>query len=211
MLTIPLAAGLAMTAASAIGTAAVMKTIQKLQEQQTLSEREKLARMAERDCLTGLFNRASARRRIEEYLNRATAEQAALLVIDLDNFKDINDHCGHLIGDEALCGMGELLQRVFRSSDVVSRVGGDEFIVFMPSISSARDVMGKAEIILDSLAQKKSSGDLDENSCTTCSIGIALFPQHGKDYEELFSVADAAMYQAKESGKNSYLMCHSIA
>jgi diguanylate cyclase (GGDEF)-like protein len=211
VLTIPLAAGLAMTAASAIGTAAVMKTIQKLQEQQTLSEREKLARMAERDCLTGLFNRASARRRIEEYLNRATAEQAALLVIDLDNFKDINDHCGHLIGDEALCGMGELLQRVFRSSDVVSRVGGDEFIVFMPSISSARDVMGKAEIILDSLAQKKSSRDLDENSCTTCSIGIALFPQHGKDYEELFSVADAAMYQAKESGKNSYLMCHSIA
>lgn len=157
---------------------------------------------AQRDALTGLYNKAVAQRRIEEALSADPGLCSALFIIDVDNFKGINDTMGHLFGDALLIELSHTLQRQFRPQDVVGRVGGDEFAVYLRDIPNRALAERKAEQILDALSglsvRERSVGAI------SCSVGIALTPEHGSTFRELYQRADQALYRAKGSGRDCY-------
>jgi len=161
-----------------------------------------LVRMANQDPLTDLYNR----RRLEEELEMHLAEsrrygiQGALMFVDLDQFKQINDRLGHLAGDQLLVQVAKLLRARLRETDIIARLGGDEFAVLLPHINAdqAQVVAGK---ILQAL-QTTAVAAGDRPGGVTGSIGIALFPEHGTTAGDLLAHADMAMYQSKEGGRN---------
>ena len=163
-----------------------------------------LAYLAKHDVLTGLPNRALGRDRIEQALAQAVRRKKtlAMLFVDLDSFKAVNDSLGHNIGDDFLREVALRLQQAVRKSDVVARHGGDEFLVGLVDIASADDASNVAQAILASLARPFLVKDT-ELACTA-SIGIAMHPQDGADYDMLLRQADIAMYAAKESGRNAW-------
>ncbi|MEO5686344.1 MAG: EAL domain-containing protein [Burkholderiaceae bacterium] len=163
-----------------------------------------LAYLAKHDVLTGLPNRALGRDRIEQALGQAARRKnlLAVLFVDLDNFKSVNDMLGHATGDDFLKEVALRLTQAVRKSDVVSRHGGDEFLIGLVDIASADDASNVASAILANLAKPFFVKD-SELSCTG-SIGIALHPQDGVDYDALLRQADIAMYSAKESGRNAW-------
>ncbi|MBE0497159.1 MAG: EAL domain-containing protein, partial [Campylobacterales bacterium] len=160
--------------------------------------------MAHHDILTELPNRLLLKDRAERIIENAkrNGQKSAFLFIDLDGFKTINDSLGHVVGDMVLKAVGQRLQRCTRSSDTLSRHGGDEFVLIIPEINHADEVI----IVVNKIIQKfKKSFEINNKVLSlTASIGIAIYPQHGKDYEELLLNSDAAMYKAKENGKNTY-------
>ena len=160
------------------------------------------------DPLTSLLNRRECIRRIEAY-TRTEEEMGALILIDIDNFKSINDTNGHLFGDKVLVDLAAALRLAFRRNDITARIGGDEFIAFMPHIHVHGDVVPKLETILYSLSRCAKTGGKEEtapepDNAVTFSIGVSFYPDHGKDFSSLFEKADAAMYHAKRRGKNQY-------
>ncbi len=156
---------------------------------------------AEQDSLTKLLNKDAARKQAEEYFARyASATGGALLIIDLDDFKLINDQKGHLFGDTVLVKVAQEIKKLFRSQDIVARIGGDEFMVVMRSITDE----GLLEQRCQQLVQMFSNAFRSYQLSLTCSIGIALAPMHGQSYYELFLHADQALYRAKAMGKNGY-------
>lgn len=164
----------------------------------TAKERN-LIEQAERDALTGVYNR-QIEQRVEHLLTEAG--RGALFMIDLDDFKYVNDLYGHVTGDAVLIHMGVLLKSVFRSSDMIFRSGGDEFMVFMPGAYSAELLAEKASTILRKLETPVPCGD--HQTTVSCSIGIALCPDHGVTLQELMLAADRAMYQVKNNAKKNY-------
>jgi len=163
-----------------------------------------LAYLAKHDVLTSLPNRALGRDRIEQALGQAARRQnmLAVLFVDLDNFKSVNDMLGHNTGDDFLKEVALRLTQAVRKSDVISRHGGDEFLLGLVDIATADAASAIAADILASLARPFMVKDT-ELSCTA-SIGIALHPQDGVDYDTLLRQADIAMYSAKESGRNAW-------
>jgi len=160
-----------------------------------------LRQQAEHDLLTGLFNRVTATERIGRLIAQSEkGERHAFFVIDIDNFKNINDHLGHLKGDELIVETASRIKQLFREKDIVARVGGDEFVVFLRKIVSVDLVVRKAESIGNAFRSSRASGCCGLSG----SIGISFYPYDGSSYEELFRKADAAMYAAKNSGKNSF-------
>ncbi len=162
---------------------------------------------AERDSLTKLLNKEASRSRIEAHMNLMAADNekesiAALMIIDLDDFKSVNDRYGHLYGDSVLTRISLEISRLFRSTDVVARIGGDEFLVYMPDIPQRELAAKRSGQIIDRI-NEIFSGQLD--GCHfSCSMGIAFAPDHGSAYQELFQHADRALYQAKNEGKSRY-------
>ncbi len=155
----------------------------------------------ERDYLTGLLNRESAQRFVEEHLAAGREnEVSALAIVDLDNFKNVNDTYGHLCGDEVLSQIAQNLSRLFRTTDVVARIGGDEFLVYMQNIPAENVVMERCRQLIAGIHQL-FDGRMREVGLS-CSVGIAYTPLHGKTYEDLFRHADIALYQAKHLGKD---------
>jgi diguanylate cyclase (GGDEF)-like protein len=122
------------------------------------------------------------------------------MFIDLDLFKEINDLYGHETGDIVLKKVSRQLVSCIRESDTVARMGGDEFVILLPIIDSEDDALSVASKILGAIAQPIKVEKLHLH--VTCSIGIAIYPQHGQDEKPLVINADMAMYQAKKSGKN---------
>jgi diguanylate cyclase (GGDEF)-like protein/PAS domain S-box-containing protein len=165
---------------------------------------QRIMEMATHDVLTGLPNRNLLRDRIAQALtrDRRSQKQAAVLFIDLDHFKIINDSLGHDMGDLLLQDVAARLSAIVRSEDTVARRGGDEFIVLLPNMASARDAEVVAQKILDGLIQPFliNSKELHIGG----SIGITLFPSDGEDVETLLKNSDIAMYHAKENGRNNY-------
>jgi diguanylate cyclase (GGDEF)-like protein len=163
-----------------------------------------LAYLAKHDVLTGLPNRALGRDRIERALAQATRRRKmlAVLFVDLDSFKAVNDSLGHNIGDDFLREVAARLEQAVRKSDVVARHGGDEFLVGLVDVAGPDEASAVAQAILASLARPFLVKDT-ELSCTG-SIGIALHPQDGADVDTLLRQADIAMYAAKESGRNAW-------
>ncbi|MCX7184981.1 MAG: EAL domain-containing protein [Nitrosospira sp.] len=165
---------------------------------------QRIVEMATHDVLTGLPNRTLFRDRITQALahDRRSQEQAAVLFIDLDHFKVINDSLGHDVGDSLLKEVALRLTTTVRNEDTVARQGGDEFIVLLPNIAGAFNAEAVAQKILDVLIEpfQISGKELHIGA----SIGIALFPSDGDDVEALLRNSDIAMYYAKESGRNSY-------
>jgi len=163
---------------------------------------EELVRLATTDPLTGLPNRGLLLDRLEATLRRSQRHDHsfALLFIDLDDFKDINDRCGHMVGDRVLKEVARDLATGLRDCDTVARIGGDEFAVLLedcPGFDDARDVGAKV------LQAVKRSIEINGTPYRiTASIGIAVYPQDGDDVSTLFGHADEAMYRAKALGGN---------
>ncbi len=165
---------------------------------------QRIMEMATHDVLTGLPNRNLLLDRIAQALahDRRSQEQAAVLFIDLDHFKVINDSLGHDVGDLLLQEVATRLITAARGEDTVARRGGDEFIVLLPNITGPQDAEAVAQKILNGLMQPYyiHGKELHIGS----SIGISLFPDDGRDVEVLLKNSDIAMYHAKESGRNNY-------
>jgi diguanylate cyclase (GGDEF)-like protein len=162
----------------------------------------KLYDEAKRDSLTKLFNKTYTQKLIEDYLKQGRYKRGALFIIDVDNFKTVNDTMGHLFGDDTLSQFSKILQFNFRASDIVGRTGGDEFIAFMKNVRDLEIIRNKADAICDAISRihrGKTPGFR-----VSGSIGIAVYPDHGVEYEELFRKADMALYKTKENGKNGY-------
>ena len=165
---------------------------------------EHLRRWAESDPLTQLPNRASLRARLDEAIVRAERDDLhfALLFIDLDRFKNINDSLGHAVGDELLIQVAQRLTATLRASDTVSRLGGDEFVVLLENLAQNSQAAQVANALLQ--ASCGLYGVAGHELAITMSIGIAMFPAHGQDGETLLKNADAAMYHAKSTGRNNF-------
>lgn len=165
---------------------------------------DRMTHLAQHDALTHLPNRLLLDDRIAQAINLAKrhAGSLALMFLDLDNFKQINDSLGHTVGDQLLQSVARRLLACVRSSDTVSRTGGDEFIVLLSEIQGERDAAVSARKILDALAAQHCIEPLGVQ--ITCSIGISLFPADGSSAGALLRHADSAMYQAKQAGRNRY-------
>ncbi|MYM25951.1 EAL domain-containing protein [Duganella sp. FT135W] len=160
--------------------------------------------MAYHDSLTGLPNRALLSDRLDRAMLAAqrTERKLAVMFIDLDRFKTINDSLGHMTGDQLLKEVASRLCRAVRASDTVARLGGDEFVVLVPGIRTAEEASQVAEKIIEALSE---SFPLEgRNLHITPSIGISVYPDDGADVESLMRNADGAMYHAKASGRNNY-------
>lgn len=160
--------------------------------------------MAHHDALTGLPNRIRLRERFAQAVGRTHQEKSrvALLFLDLDRFKTINDSLGHSAGDELLRGISERLSRCVRAQDTVCRQGGDEFIILLGDIDERKEVEELAQRVLDGAADPFTwEGRVLP---TSCSIGIAMYPDDGSDFDTLMKRADIAMYQSKASGRNAF-------
>lgn len=176
---------------------------------QDVSERRhfesQLQYLADHDPLTGLFNR----RRVEEELERELAGAmrfkagGAVLVLDLDHFKLVNDTLGHAVGDELIAGVSQVLQRRLRSSDVIGRMGGDEFAIVLPRVS-AEQACEVGSSLLDDLRKSPEVSKVQGKGRVTASVGVALFAGQapGAGAQDLLAQADIAMYDAKEAGRD---------
>lgn len=162
-----------------------------------------LQNQAERDSLTKLLNKETCKRQVEAYLSSfPDGAYCAMMVIDLDNFKKINDKYGHMFGDTVLLKATQAIKTFFRDRDIVARIGGDEFMVLMKDVSDQALVKNRCAQMLDSFQILLDDDEVRE--ITSFSIGVALSPQHADSYEKLFKYADQAMYEAKKQGKNNY-------
>lgn len=158
---------------------------------------------AEKDALTELYNKGATMQLIENALRDSKKDTLnALMIIDLDNFKEVNDLLGHAQGDQVLVDTAAALSDIFKGGDIVGRIGGDEFVVFMRNLNA----ISNADILANKVVNNvKFSFDYEDRQIqVTCSVGVAIFPYHGSDYEELFKKADKAVYTAKANGKCGY-------
>ncbi|MFA5243461.1 MAG: PAS domain S-box protein [Sulfuricella sp.] len=163
----------------------------------------KITHLAHHDALTSLFNRFSLQDRLEQALAMVRREQRLLAVmfIDMDRFKTINDTLGHAVGDELLIEVAKRLRNSVRESDIVARLGGDEFVVVLTEVEDAAAAERVADKILHTLGQDYSIGGKQLHS--TPSIGLAFCPDDGEDGSTLMKNADTAMYHAKSQGRNN--------
>jgi len=166
---------------------------------------DKITHIATHDPLTGLPNRYLLIDRLNQACAWARRDQTkvAVLFIDLDGFKPINDELGHMIGDQILREMAERMSSCLRETDTVARFGGDEFVVVMTDVKNTANVSTMAENLCRSLRKAITLNSV--KTALGASIGIALYPDHGKTYNDLLHMADAAMYQVKKSNKNDYV------
>ncbi len=168
---------------------------------------EAIQKLAFHDPLTGLPNRRLLEDRLHQALSKAKRFQKrmALLYIDLDRFKPVNDEFGHAAGDELLLAVAQRLRLCVRESDTVARVGGDEFVVLLPVLEKAAQALAVAQKIHAALVQPFALSDGLVVTISS-SIGIAMYPEHGSAEAELTEHADAAMYQAKAAGRDQFVM-----
>jgi diguanylate cyclase (GGDEF)-like protein len=164
---------------------------------------ERIQYLAHHDALTGLPNRAQLQEHTRHALALARRNRSslALMMLDLDHFKDINDSLGHSVGDELLCELSKRLRQCLREDDMVARLGGDEFIFVLEQME-APDAAAVARKLIDLIEQPYRIGAHDLK--VSASIGIALYPADGADLEALLQSADAAMYQVKRAGRHDY-------
>ncbi len=178
-------------------------------EVQLRENEQQMRHLAHHDALTGLPNRMSLQERLTMAIQQAqrNGTSVALLMIDLDNFKQINDSWGHSAGDAVLCTVARRLQAMVRNVDTVARIGGDEFVVVLSDVDSDADALLVAEKILTALSEPVSA--FGATYQTSPSIGISLFPRDGTNLDELLKRADTAAYQAKKAGKNTFRLAMS--
>ena len=176
-------------------------------------EYNRLLSKSEHDQLTGLVNKSATREKIEKCFERTellnSNEKHLLLIVDIDNFKQANDRWGHLYGDYVLEQFARRLQQLFLSSDVVGRIGGDEFIVLRKGLK-LYDIKEEIASTITAMT-KECSLNLKHGHQLTCSVGAAVYPDDGENFEALFKNADLALYTAKKSGKDKFVIySHSI-
>jgi diguanylate cyclase (GGDEF)-like protein len=173
---------------------------------QVMHEQE-LKTQAERDLLSGLLNKIYMEKHVTKAISESSQEMiGALFIIDLDNFKQVNDQLGHSFGDQAICDTANKLTLVFSEKDFIGRIGGDEFCVFLclkASVANAKSVIEKKANTLKAILAEDYSNETVAVPVTP-SIGISLFPEQGSSFKDLFRQADIALYHVKNNGKNNY-------
>ncbi len=177
----------------------VGKTLDVTKEKNDISDKQKKSQI---DPLTQVYNKTSAKQMIENVLTVSASHNFChmMIIIDADNFKEINNKWGHLYGDYVLEAAAARISGTFSSTDIVGRIGGDEFVVFCPDISNPDKDVPK---ICDRLLSRLKGIILKDGQNLSVSIGVALSPKHGTTYESLYRCADIALYQAKRTGKSS--------
>ncbi|MFT6733081.1 MAG: diguanylate cyclase (GGDEF)-like protein [Polaribacter sp.] len=173
------------------------------EHQKTVIAQQKYQKIAQIDQLTGLPNRVIAIDRFNQSISHAHRDhsEVAMMFLDLDNFKTVNDSLGHTVGDGLLKTIAERLTSSIREGDTVCRIGGDEFLVVLEDIKDKTMIAKIADKILHNVALPIIESE--HQLTTTCSIGIAVYPTDGENFDELRKKADTAMYKSKQSGKNN--------
>jgi two-component system cell cycle response regulator len=178
----------------------------RLLHEETRNQREMLESLALHDPLTGLANRRLLVDRMSVAVAQARRSKGcmAVMYLDLDGFKDINDTLGHGAGDILLKAVARRLTQSVREEDTVARLGGDEFVMTLPHIHGSADAAGMAAKVIDAVSQPY---DIESRVVRmTTSVGIGIYPNDGNDAEALMKSADTALYEAKRAGKNTYRM-----
>lgn len=167
----------------------------------SIAVHDEMKQKVEVDALTNLFTRGALEQCIDDYIGESE-ETAAFILLDIDNFKGINDNFGHKVGDDLLHQTGGILMKEFRKSDYLGRLGGDEFVVFLPKLHNPSWLVSR----LDRLVEEMNRTFIgDEAVCeVSASVGVAMYPKNGKTFDELYRNADHAMYESKKGGKNKY-------
>lgn len=178
---------------------------------QIIHEQE-LQQMAMTDLLSGLLNKISFEKNVSNFINqKGSSSICAMFIIDLDNFKQVNDKLGHTFGDQAICDTANKITLVFSEKDFIGRIGGDEFCVFLclkDTVKDARSIIEqKANTMREILVEYYTNGK--DSVAITPSIGISIYPEQANNFKDLFKKADAALYTVKNSGKNNYLFYNS--
>lgn len=177
-------------------------TEEKLVQSQVHMNAERLREKAEMDPMTGLLNKVSMKAAVEECLaSSGVGSCHALLMIDTDNFKSVNDTFGHQYGDKIIIFVADSIRKIFRGSDLIGRMGGDEFMVFMKH-TTMPITEERAAKLNDAIRTRLSEGGQCVN--ISCSIGISFYDKDGDSYEALYKAADEALYRSKEGGKDRY-------
>lgn len=173
------------------------------------NQTQELLEQARHDSLTQLYNNRTGKELIDRYLQaKDPYASCGMLVIDLDFFKNVNDRYGHLFGDKVLQEFARMLRTLFRSSDILVRFGGDEFVVFLKDIPNTT-LLQKTRQLSESVQQVKF---WENDYQMTCSIGACFLPENtaGYSFDQLFENADWALYQAKQNGRNQYVFCDNL-
>lgn len=163
-----------------------------------------LKKKAERDSLTGLYNHNALRVLVDNYLEEGGGKEKinALVVIDLDDFKQVNDTYGHRFGDKVIKEVGEMLAETFGETDIIGRIGGDEYLVFCKDMLEMTVIKEKLKSLFERFENNPIG--LRDRYVVKASVGVAVSPQDGTTYKKLFDRADRNMYAVKKSGKNTY-------
>lgn len=166
-----------------------------------------MAEKMQQDCLSGLYNKAAAQELIRRLLMKRPTDSYAFFIIDIDNFKTVNDTCGHAVGDRVIVDFAKKIKRQFREQDIVGRIGGDEFAVFVP-VPAGDWAEQKAKTLAQALCYEFAG---EPRSClVSASIGVAVSPEDGTNFETLYQNADTALYETKKKGKNGYTLYRNI-
>ena len=184
-----------------------------IERTEVLEESERFEQLSVTDALTGLYNRRFLKNRLEEELNRSIRQGLNLTVIfiDLDFFKNYNDLCGHLAGDEALKITAEIIKGSLREMDIVARYGGEEFCAVLPG-TSKEEALIVAERIRSEIEAKRFPMDSEiPNARLTASLGVASFPEDGRTFKALVHASDVALYEAKATGRNRIVAARTAA
>lgn len=156
---------------------------------------------SELDGMTGLFNKTTTINLINDTLSQKPTFCHAFLIVDIDNFKAINDIFGHTVGDHTISIISNIIVSQFSVPDLVGRIGGDEFVIFVPEVKSKKDIYNKTEALVNIISDKE---DLSIPDSVTISIGLAFSDEAECNYNTLFSMADEALYTSKHAGKSCY-------
>lgn len=172
--------------------------------QNEVFKEEAMRRKSQIDNLTRLYNKGAVKLLIDDALANSNATQKhALICIDIDNFKNVNDSFGHLFGDEVLIDMSKKIKHLFRSSDILGRFGGDEFILMVRDLPDVDFVKDKVARLCDTIRHTYRIGNVEQT--VSASIGVSIYPQDGMSYEQLYDRADKASYIVKRNGKDGYM------
>ncbi len=162
--------------------------------------RDRLSRIGMIDALTNIYNKNTAESMVSDYLNERTGENCALFIMDIDNFKNINDKLGHMVGDKVLTAFGTIVKSVYPDS-IAGRIGGDEFMLFLKNCKDEEEVAAVARSINKEVNNIRIG---DAAYQYTCSIGVYYVDREDRDYSRLYGKADTALYYTKNNGKNGF-------
>lgn len=188
-----------------MGSILMITIITNIRENQ---KKEELSAKADTDLLTDLNNKLATERKIKKYISDHPNQQGMLFVLDIDNFKKINDTMGHAFGDQVLRELGQHLPAQFRATDIIGRTGGDEFTLFLKDIRDDEIAKKEAKKVLYFFRNFQAGGYVKYSA--TASIGVAMYPRDGEDFESLYKSADNALYVAKKRGKNQLAFCGEV-
>lgn len=168
----------------------------------TKSRSMQLLHAAETDALTNAYNKRSTEEKINDVLQEHPQEPGTFVIMDVDRFKYVNDRYGHAVGDKVLQQFGQILQAHFREGDIIGRIGGDEFVVFMRKTENKEGAVARIEDLLRKMENLPFAEMNGEN--VTISVGISFAPEHGTGYLDLYKNADIALYKTKQSGRDGF-------